>query len=195
MRSIQGLVLAGGHSKRMGEDKALIKHEGESQLARTVRLLANFVDGVFVSARADQADDPERSQFSVIVDRFTDMGPVAGILSAMDENPDCDWLVVACDMPGIDEQTLVNLLHHSDNDHAVVAYRSTYDGLPEPLCAIYKPAAHRVIENFVARGVHCPRKMLIESDTLLLDPVQPQALDNLNTPSELDEFRARRSQS
>ena len=195
MRKILGLVLAGGQSRRMGKDKALIQHEGESQLARTVRLLAAVLDDVFVSARPDQADDPERSQYSLIVDRFADIGPVAGILSAMEQRSDCDWLVVACDMPGIDAQTITNLLQHRDNNHAVVAYRSTYDGLPEPLCAIYKPEARSIIEKFVGRGIHCPRKMLIESNTLLLEPVSPAALDNLNTPQELEEFRARHSQS
>jgi molybdopterin-guanine dinucleotide biosynthesis protein A len=177
----------------MGKDKALIQHDGESQLARTVRLLGPVVDDVFVSARPDQADDAERSRYSLIVDRFADMGPVAGILSAMVEYPDCDWLVVACDMPGIDGRTLANLLEQRDNDHAVVAYRSAYDGLPEPLCAIYKPEARIVLEKFIARGIHCPRKMLIESDTLLLEPTSPTALDNLNTPAELEEFRTRRS--
>ena len=193
MRRILGLVLAGGQSKRMGQDKALIQHDGESQLARTVRLLGSMLDDVFVSTRPDQSGDAERSRYSMIVDRYADIGPVAGILSAMEEYPDCDWLVVACDMPGIDGQTITNLLEHRDNDHAVVAYRSAYDGLPEPLCAIYKPEARIAIEKFVARGVHCPRKMLIESDTLLLEPVSPTALDNLNTPAELEAFRARRN--
>lgn len=195
MTRVLGLVLAGGQSRRMGTDKALISHDGESQLARTVRLLADVVDAVFVSARSEQANDPERSRYSLIVDRYVDMGPVAGILSAMAEHPDCDWLVVACDMPGIDSPTLANLLANRDCREPLVAYRSVHDGLPEPLCAVYKPEARSIIEDFVARSIHCPRKMLIESDTLLLEPVSSSALDNLNTPAELEEFRARRRPS
>lgn len=189
MRKIFGLVLAGGQSRRMGQDKALIEHDGESQLARTARILGQQVDDVYVSARSSQINDAERARFPLIVDRFADMGPVAGILSAMLEHPDVDWLIVACDMPGIDTPTIANLLANRECTQPIVAYRSSYDGLPEPLCAIYKPESRNIIEQFVAGGIHCPRKMLIEADTLLLDPLNPHSLDNLNTPTELQEFR------
>jgi molybdopterin-guanine dinucleotide biosynthesis protein A len=103
---VWGLVLAGGESKRMGSDKALLKQDGETQLSRAIGLLESHVDRVFVSTRADQADDPERSKFAQIIDRYDDMGPVAGILSAMDSNDDVSWLVLACDLPNIDDTTI-----------------------------------------------------------------------------------------
>ena len=89
---VYGLVLAGGQSRRMGTDKALLEHGGRSQLAHVVELLEAEVDRVFVSARPDQQDEPERSRYELIVDRYEDMGPLAGILSAMEAYPDADWL-------------------------------------------------------------------------------------------------------
>ena len=169
----------------MGSDKALLRLDGETQLSRAVRLLQAQVERVFVSARADQADDAERNKFEQVVDRYDDMGPLAGILSAMDSNSDVSWLVLACDLPNIDEVTIAYLLGQCSADHAVTAYESVRDGLPEPLCAIYRPASRAIIDDFVAQGVICPREMLINSPTHLLVQPSPGALHNVNAPEDL----------
>ena len=183
--SIWGLVLAGGKSKRMGSDKALLVQDGETQLSRAVSLLGAHVERVFVSTRADHADDPERSKFEQIIDRYDDMGPLAGILSAMDSKPDVSWLVLACDLPNIDDATIAYLLQQCSSDHPVTAYESVHDGLPEPLCAIYRPDSRANIDSFVKEGLICPRKMLINSDTSLLTQPSPGALHNINSPDDL----------
>jgi molybdopterin-guanine dinucleotide biosynthesis protein A len=180
-----GLVLAGGKSRRMGSDKALLIRDGETQLARAVALLEAHVVRVFVSTRQDQADEGERQKFARIVDRYDDMGPIAGVLSAMDQHPDKAWLVVACDLPNIDDRTISALIERHDGQHPFTAYTSSYDGLPEPLCAIYGVGARNLVDAFVADGIKCPRKMLIRSDTQLLEQPDPQALDNVNTPEDL----------
>ena len=181
-----GLVLAGGRSRRMGSDKAALVREGETQLGRAVRLLENHLDEVFVSTRADQAGDDVRREFNQIIDRYDDLGPVAGILSAMDAHPDASWLVLACDLPQIDDTTIGFLVDNVSATHVATAFVSVVDGLPEPLCAVYRPAARAVIEGFVADGIKCPRKMLINSDTRLLEQPSPGALHNINTPDDLD---------
>ena len=101
-KPIYGLILAGGESRRMGQDKALLLRDGKSQLAHIAALLEDVTDRVFVSTRSEQQGEVERSRFAQIVDRYKDIGPIAGILSAMDEYPEVDWLIVACDLPNID---------------------------------------------------------------------------------------------
>ena len=181
---LYGLVLAGGKSRRMGRDKALLLRAGQSQLSYVASLLEGAAERVFVSARRDQQDDPERGQFATIVDRYEGIGPIAGMLSAMDEHPGADWLVVACDLPNIDAETLDYLVGHRGAE-PFTAYRSSHDGLPEPLCAIYAAGSDKVLRRFVEDGLHCPRKMLINSETLLLEQPNPAALDNVNTPYDL----------
>ncbi|MDH4047326.1 MAG: NTP transferase domain-containing protein [Gammaproteobacteria bacterium] len=181
----KGLVLSGGQSRRMGRDKALLKQDGMSQLRRAVKLLREHLDEVFVSVRAEQSGETERARFPQIVDRYSGLGPVAGILSAMDFDESAAWLVVACDLPKLDANTIHYLLQHRATSQPFTAYKSSVDGLPEPLCTIYEASSRGIIDNFVTQGMHCPRKMLICSDTLLLDQPNPQALDNVNTPDDL----------
>ena len=183
--TIYGLVLAGGESRRMGRDKALLVREGRSQLAHIAALLEGITGRVYVSSRQEQQDDPERSRFENIVDRYEGIGPIAGILSAMDTRPDADWLVVACDLPNIDEATLSFLIENSNSKQPFTAFKSNYDGLPEPLCALYRCGSDAIIRGFVEDGIVCPRKILIRSDTLLLEQPNPAALDNINTPDDL----------
>lgn len=187
--AVFGLVLAGGQSRRMGTDKALLLNDGETQLARAVRLLEEHTRGAFVSTSKNQADDAERRKYPQIVDRYTDIGPIAGILSALDSDPESTWLVLACDLPNIDGRTIRYLLDSSSGQQPFTAFRSSYDGLPEPLCALYRPAAREIIRKFVEAGTICPRKILINSDTELLEQPDPGALDNINTPEDLKKSR------
>jgi molybdopterin-guanine dinucleotide biosynthesis protein A len=184
-RQVFGLVLTGGKSRRMGTDKALLDHDGQSQLAYVAGVLAACVDEVFVSTRPDQESDEERAQYQQIVDRYSDLGPVAGILSALEERPEVDWLVVACDLPNIDAQTIRYLLEQRGGEQPFTAYTSSHDGLPEPLCALYHSGCDDIIRRFVDDGMNCPRKILIRSETRLLEQPHPQALDNVNTPDDL----------
>ena len=181
-----GLVLAGGKSRRMGHDKALLRRDDKSQLSHAVEVLDSVLPSVFVSTRGDQREEPERARFAQIVDRYENMGPVAGILSAMDEYPDVNWLVVACDLPNIEADTVEYLLQHVDKTRPFTAFSSSRDSLPEPLCAVYRAGSDALIRGFVDDGINCPRKMLIRSDTCLLKQPDPASLDNVNTPDDLD---------
>lgn len=180
-----GLVLAGGRSSRMGRDKAGIAFDGRSQLDRAMGLVANLTARSFVSVRPDQASDPLRAQYPQIIDLPGVEGPAAGIRAAQLAHPEAAWLVLACDLPLLDAATLQHLIARRDPARVATSYRSSHDGLPEPLCAIYEPASAQALAGFLANGRNCPRKFLIQSDTLLLDQPAPQALENVNTPEDL----------
>jgi len=169
----------------MGSDKALLEHNGRSQLARMMAVLGECVDRAFVSTSQEQRDEPERRRFDQVVDRYEDMGPLAGILSAMDVYPQADWLVVACDLPNVDIVTLRYLIDNRSPEHPFTAFISSHDGLPEPLCAVYRAGTGTALRGFVDDGIRCPRKILIRSDTCLLEQLDPRSLDNVNTPDDL----------
>jgi molybdopterin-guanine dinucleotide biosynthesis protein A len=184
MNGVFGLVLAGGRSTRMQADKAAISYGGRPQLAAAYDLLARHVDRAYVSVRGDQAGDPLRAAYPQVVDGPTGRGPIAGIVAAQALHPDVAWLVVACDLPQLDDATLEELLARRDAGRLATAYASRHDGLPEPLCAIYEPASREPVLAFIARGRDCPRKFLASHDALLLPARASAALDNANTPAD-----------
>jgi molybdopterin converting factor subunit 1 len=181
---VYGLVLAGGRSTRMRSDKAALTYQGQTQLERAMGLLGALLPRAFVSVRADQAADPLRARFERIVDRRENIGPIAGVLAAQAAHPHAAWLVLACDLPLLDRASLEYLLGARDPERLATAYRSSHDGLPEPLCAIYEPASAAALTAHLAAGRNCPRKFLLSADVKLVDEPNPRALDNINTPEE-----------
>jgi molybdopterin-guanine dinucleotide biosynthesis protein A len=181
---IYALVLAGGRSTRMQRDKAALTYHGRTQLEWAVSLLQPHAQRVFVSVRPDQTSDPVRARFDQIVDTRENLGPVAGIMAAQAKHPQVAWLVLACDLPFLDNATLTHLIAARQPQRVATAYRSSHDGLPEPLCAIYEPASREPLLAHVANGKDCPRKFLINSDVQLIDEPNPHALDNVNTADE-----------
>jgi molybdenum cofactor guanylyltransferase len=193
--SLYGLVLAGGHSTRMQRDKAALEYGGRTQLERAIELVTPLVERIFVSVRPDQTGDPLRARFAQIVDSGEVEGPLAGIVAAQARHPDAAWLVLACDLPLLDEETLRHLRRSRRRERQATAYRSSHDGLPEPLCAIYEPSSREAILAHIASGRDCPRKFLINANTELLEPLRSDALENVNTPQEYGSanHRVRRS--
>jgi molybdenum cofactor guanylyltransferase len=168
----------------MHRDKAALQYQGKSQLDRAFELLSRHVAPVFVSVRAGQTNDSTRGQRSMIVDSIAGEGPMVGIRSALAAHPQVAWLVLACDLPFLSDAAISQLLRERDAACIATAFRSTHDGLPEPLCAIWEPAAAAVLAADQAKGAGCPRKFLIRHAPRLLDPLDRRALDNVNTPEE-----------
>jgi len=181
---LYGLILAGGSSSRMQRDKAALQYRGKSQLDRAFELASRHVARVFVSVRAIQTADPTRAQRPMIVDSVPGEGPLVGIRSALAADPHVAWLVMACDLPFMSDAALSQLTRERDPVSLATAYRSAHDGLPEPLCAIWEPAAGAALAAYHAGGGSCPRKFLIRHAAHLLEPGDRRALDNINTPEE-----------
>lgn len=180
---LNGLVLAGGKSKRMGADKSIIKWHGKEQRYYAADLLKKFCEEVFISCRQEQVKEFDPA-YKTLPDIFPDLGPYGGILSGLHSQRDKAWLVVACDLPFLDEETLRFLIINRNPRKIATTYESPHDGLPEPLITIWEPESYPVLLNSLEKGISCPRKVLMKSDTFILNPSQPHALMNVNTPED-----------
>ena len=182
--TLYGLLLTGGRSTRMKRDKACLEYAGKPQLDRAMELIAPLVSRAFVSVRAEQRQDPQRTAYETIADLRSDLGPLAGIQAAFHAHPSHAWLVLACDLPFLDAATVRHLIDRRATGRLATAYRSAANGLPEPLCAIYEPASRASLEEWIAQGMNCPRKWMSRGDVELLDLPNAHALDNVNTANE-----------
>lgn len=189
---IYGLLLVGGKSQRMGQDKALLRYTAATQLERGAALLQSVCAQVAISQRREQSY-PLPSGTVAVHDQIDDMrGPLCGILSAMRAYPEAHWLVMACDLPHVRRSTLQQLIQYFESAAPqLTAYRSSHDGLPEPLCALYPAGADQAL---VARakelGKACPRKLLMLEQARLLTQSEPHSLDNFNTLQEFQSYQS-----
>lgn len=179
---LNGVVLAGGKSVRMGFDKTLIEWHGKEQRDYMADILSAFCKDVFISCRDDQQ---QASNYKTITDNFTGLGPYGAILSAFRENPDAAWLVVASDLPLMDKATLQYLVDHRDISAVATTFESPFDGFPEPLITIWEPKAYSILLSFLAQGYSCPRKALRNNNVRSIKAQHLEKLMNVNTREEL----------
>lgn len=183
-----GLLLAGGRSRRMQRDKASLPHPvtGQTFAAYLLEQMRPVCESLHVSLRQDQsAEALQAKDFTVLRDGPESQGPLSGIIAALSQSPDTLWLVVACDLPNLQTSDLETLIAAYQPGVPALAYRSSSDGLPEPLCALYHTSALPILQDYLANDVTCPRKILIRQSTRLIELQHPAALANMNTPDDL----------
>ncbi|MES2731086.1 MAG: NTP transferase domain-containing protein [Bacteroidota bacterium] len=183
---LNGLVLAGGLSTRMQRDKGLLNYHGKPQREVAYELLSEFCSEVYVSCRKDQVAELE-GKFNCIPDTFLGLGPKGGILSAFRHNPNAAWLVLACDLPFLNTETLNYLVENRHSTKAATAFLDSENKFPEPLITIYEPKCYPILLQMLGMGYACPRKTLINADVALLQAPDFHALTNINAPQEYEE--------
>lgn len=184
---IKGLVLAGGKSVRMGQDKGMMLWHGVPQRYYMADLLGEICDEVFISCREEQVAQIDK-RYNTLTDNpdYAGSGPTAAILSAFEKHPDATWLVVACDLPLLDKPTLEYLLENRNASSIATTFESPHDGLPEPLITIWEPASYQILKAKLTEGYKCPRKVLINNPATILQPPYTEALTNTNTPEDVE---------
>ncbi len=182
---IYGLVLSGGKSQRMQQDKAKLTYHGIPHREYLINQLDQFTSKTFVSCRKDQVEDLLEDQ-EYIVDTFNGLGPYGGILSAFRKHPDKSWLVLAVDLPILSTETIGQLIKNRNTSKIATAFYNKETDFPEPLITIWEPKAYSVLLHFLSLGYSCPRKVLINSNIELINPLHPNELINANNPEEYE---------
>ena len=176
---VQGLVLAGGKSSRMGKDKTKLVYHGKTQCDFTVEMLQNNLLSTYVSVAHNQ----ELSSHEIIQDKFIGLGVFGAICSAFQHDPNKAWLVLATDLPFVNDEIVQLLLRNRNPKKMATAIKGKSKEFVEPLITIYEPKAYPILLSYLAQGYSCPRKVLINSDVEIIE-VNDAIIRNINTPAE-----------
>jgi molybdopterin-guanine dinucleotide biosynthesis protein A len=184
---MNGLILVGGLSTRMGKDKSQLTYHEKPQWHYLYDLLAPFCHRTFLSCRADQKDifPPEL----YLTDPYA-IGPLGGILSAFEQDSTKAWLVVACDMPFVNEETIDFLCRNRNPVKIATAFQNPQTLLPEPLLTLWERSSYPFIIEAYQKGQRSPLRLLQHSDINLLECPQPDWLKNVNTAEEFKNLSA-----
>ena len=188
--ALQGLILAGGRSRRMGVDKGLIDYHGQAQVSWLAELLGELCASVRVSVGSRQDQSGGYASMATIVDHQPGLGPAGGLISAWKTFPEVAWLLVAVDMPLLDRATLTALTAGRSATQLATAFRHP-DGVLEPLCTIWEPAARVLLERRLERGDASLRRLLESGPVRVLTPPSPGALSSVDRPEDRDRTRQR----
>ena len=173
--TVKGLVLVGGKSTRMGQDKSNLDYFGKPQKIVAKELLeSNNLETFYSVQNASEYDDE-------IHDKFLNLGPFGGICSAFQKDPNAAWFVLATDVPFVNDKIIKLLLNQRNPGKVATAIKGKDKDFPEPLITIYEPKAYPILLQYLAQGYSCPRKALINSEVEIVE-VDDDFIRNINTP-------------
>ena len=172
---MNGLILIGGQSFRMKTDKSLLNYHGKSQREILFDLTKKYCSEVYFSCRAEQ----NITDFCII-DEYL-LGPIGGILSAFEQDKNVAWLVIACDMPFINETHFEFLVNNRNQAKMVTAFFNLETNAPDPLFTIYEPKAFNSLLTYINSGNRSPKKFLQNADVQLITLENSEFLQNINT--------------
>ncbi|MBN8208282.1 molybdenum cofactor guanylyltransferase [Bacillus sp. NTK071] len=154
---INGLLLAGGESRRFGSPKAFAALNGLPFYRIVLNKLLPIVSETAIVSKIDfinrfNIDEDDRVTLLSDNDSFVGMGPLAGIYSAMEKTDGDYYVTVACDMPFLTERLLSMLIDELILHPDAMAVVPVENGKVQPLCAIYNASCENVIKNHLQAG-------------------------------------------
>lgn len=146
-RAWTGVVLAGGRSSRMGTDKALLELDGATLLDRAVELLRPHARELLIIGDVDRHGHPHAT---TVGDRRPGLGPLGGLITALERSRYGRIIALACDMPAVNDRLILRL--KAQCDATVDAAVPVHAGGAEPLAAAYHLRCLSPFEQAVDAG-------------------------------------------
>lgn len=188
------LILAGGLSSRMGQDKGMLESHGKPWVLQTANVCKAVNLSVFYSINTFQKEQYQTflSVENIIIDSVDVKGPLAGLLSFYMQRPHADVLLLPCDMIKLNTLVLNELIRAYEImsiGHDIIVFQHP-DGTIEPMPGIYtKEALKKLYWLFTAGELkkhslkHCIE--ISNSELLIIRPDYEKSFMNANTPDDI----------
>lgn len=178
-------ILAGGQSRRMGRNKALIRYGGKTIIEYVLAAIPAPAEHIKVITN-------EKEPFAflpvaLIADVYPQLGPISGIHAGLRDSSFQFNFFIACDMPLISSEVITFILNrHQDED--ILGLQSPRG--PEPLCTIYSRNCVPVVEDQIARGNYSLHNLFKRVPSVFIEPPDFARLFNMNTPHDFKKFKS-----
>ena len=184
---VTGIVLAGGRSSRMGEDKSMMKLNGKTMVEYAIDALRPLCGQVIVSSNQLVY---EFTGCQVWQDDVKNHAPMVGIYSCLKRSSTEFNIILSCDMPLISINLINYLLECSLNYDITIPIHE--NGMIEPLCGIYKKSVTGILKQCIAEhrfsmkeGISNAIHRFVEIDKQL-PFFAPNLFKNINTPADFE---------
>lgn len=199
IEQLAGIVLCGGRSRRMGQEKYRLSFAGETLLQRICRIVQPEVSRILIVAAVDQEIPQLESNIQVLRDEIPDAGPLAGIAQALTylvttDDPPVAAFVTSCDVPLLKPELIRLLRNQLTEEFDAVVVRDSH--FAYPLCAIYRTTVAATAARLIASG---QRRAAALSENLhtcwlpldairIVDP-NLESFMNCNTPEDYEKAK------
>ncbi|MBX3327452.1 MAG: molybdenum cofactor guanylyltransferase [Nitrospira sp.] len=191
---VTGVLLAGGKSRRMGEDKRFLAVGERTLLERSCNVLSQVFERVCIVIAQDS--QPLEAHVPVIRDLIPSCGSLGGMYTGLHQATTQYIFLAACDMPFIRADLVQYMVGKKDHADLIVAY---WHGRLQPTHAIYSRNCLPVVEELMRTGelkiqrllaVPALRVCLITEDEIRTIDPEGRSFQNVNTPSDLNRARS-----
>ena len=185
---ITGIILAGGQSSRMGNDKGLRQLKNKPLVSYAIATLRPLCQQLMISANRSQEKYAEFG-WPVVADEIPDIGPIGGIYSCLKKSTTRYNLVLSCDTPFVTTEIFRLLLKNRENEQVVCPVHQTF--LIEPLSACYNTNVLGDLTRAIEKQEYKMMRFLkhIRMKTVAVDVLLPHFNEltflNVNTPEDL----------
>jgi len=180
------IVLAGGHSRRMGTDKSMLPIDGQPMIEHICQQLRGTFHTVLISA-----NDARKFSFlglDVVPDRIAAQGPLMAVASALEASQSELNLIVGCDVPQIRLPVVRRMLAEARGVDIVIPV--TEDGREQPLFAVYRRSTRRYLDAALESGARRLTDVYSRCSVRRIELGDAGWFANLNTMADYERFRS-----
>jgi molybdopterin-guanine dinucleotide biosynthesis protein A len=190
--SFTGVVLTGGSSTRMGQDKSLLEVGGVALASLVAAALNDAGASEVIAVGGDIANLARLTGIDrAVPDLHPGEGPLGGVLTAFEFAHEDVVVILACDTPQVGASTPTALVAGLSLDHQVAVSYAVVSDRIQPLTAAWRRSlAWRPLQEAFEQGVRAPRSVLGDLTVSEVRSIAPEAVDDVDHPEDLQRYAA-----
>jgi len=187
--SVTGIILSGGKSTRMGQEKGLIELNGKPMIQHVIDHIHPICDQILISANDRRYED---FGYPVYKDVISDIGPAGGIISCLNHSTNKKNIIISCDLPFASTKFIRKLLDLSSDFEVTLPRLGPY---LQPLCAVYSNSVYKTFMECVMGGLYSLKSIIKEFQIQAIEQgdvaefVLEEELKNINSLNDLENLQ------